>query len=382
MNNNVNFFDLIEPVDLNHANDNLPRYGDGFDYQNQNSSYLVYCHICQADGPDFGKTYIGVTNNIKSRWRKNGVDYKKSKVLYKDFQKYGWDSFKHLILVNHLTLSMASELEKLLIEKYNTNYKAGGWGYNATRGGLGKPDRYDNIKIFKVNINGDVVRIYNDVYQISTDSWVIEAIIKSCKQRKNSFMYKGCLWFFEHDFNEQNLKKRLDILTYAHLRHCDDYAHKGGVIQYDFYNNVIAEYKSPTEAAEKTEIDSRFIVNVCLGKSDSAHGYQWRYKNDQPPNTLLLMHIKIAKIDIKTNKILEIFDNQREAAASIKKRSNVIISCAKGQSKSYLGYKWRYLDENNNIIEPEDFIFINATTIRIIKKNSTQKGGDSYNHLC
>ena len=55
------------------------------------------------------------------------------------------------------------------------------------------------------------------------------------------------------------------------------------------------------------------------------------------------MHKKIAKIDIKSNKIIEIFYSLSEASKSVNGDSSSIAKCCKNQNKVGYGYKWKYL---------------------------------------
>lgn len=93
--------------------------------------YVVYCHTNLING----KKYIGMTNNVKRRWRSTGAEYKTSKCFYNAILKYGWDNFKHEIIVDKLTEIQAQKLEKYYIKLYTTcdNTK----GYNISEGGNG-----------------------------------------------------------------------------------------------------------------------------------------------------------------------------------------------------------------------------------------------------
>ena len=80
-----------------------------------------------------GKVYIGITyQNVKYRWRKNGVGYKKQK-FYNAIKKYGWDNFEHIILFENLTFEESCLKEQELIKKYNSNNRK--YGYNHSIGG-------------------------------------------------------------------------------------------------------------------------------------------------------------------------------------------------------------------------------------------------------
>lgn len=107
-------------------------------------NYCVYCHTNKINN----KKYIGITNNVKRRWRAGGIEYKPDKdknqnvAFWNAIQKYGWDNFTHIILKDNLTQDEAKELEKYYIEKYQTfigffENKKDRLGYNSTLGGEG-----------------------------------------------------------------------------------------------------------------------------------------------------------------------------------------------------------------------------------------------------
>ena len=81
-----------------------------------------------------GKVYIGITcRSVVRRWGVNGCRYNKSPYFWNAIQKYGWDNFRHEILLYNLSKEEASEKEKEYIAKYRSNEPD--YGYNLTSGG-------------------------------------------------------------------------------------------------------------------------------------------------------------------------------------------------------------------------------------------------------
>ncbi|MED0983035.1 GIY-YIG nuclease family protein [Bacillus paramycoides] len=82
-------------------------------------NYCVYLHENMVNS----RIYIGITNDIRRRWRTNGIEYKPYKRNTRPFwnaiEKYGWDNFKHSILEDNLTFEEACEKEKYYIAKYS-----------------------------------------------------------------------------------------------------------------------------------------------------------------------------------------------------------------------------------------------------------------------
>lgn len=90
--------------------------------------YCVYVHTNRVNG----KKYVGMTKNIKQRWRNGGKAYRECPHFYSAIQKYGWDNFDHDIVQDELTHTEACELEIKLIEEWET---IGEKGYNLATGG-------------------------------------------------------------------------------------------------------------------------------------------------------------------------------------------------------------------------------------------------------
>lgn len=88
-----------------------------------------------------GKFYIGITNNIKTRWSGNGTQYRTrggnltSRPFWNAIQKYGWENFEKEILISNLSMEEAFEKERELIMNMKSNVK--GIGYNVAPGGNG-----------------------------------------------------------------------------------------------------------------------------------------------------------------------------------------------------------------------------------------------------
>ena len=96
------------------------------------NDFKVYAHIAPNN-----KTYIGVTKskNPCNRWGKDGSGYRTQKLFYRAIQKYGWNNFKHIIILENLSEQLAYECEIALIAKFQTNNSE--YGYNLASGGGG-----------------------------------------------------------------------------------------------------------------------------------------------------------------------------------------------------------------------------------------------------
>ncbi|MBR5879014.1 MAG: GIY-YIG nuclease family protein [Akkermansia sp.] len=91
-------------------------------------TYSLYRHTAPT-----GKVYIGITSqNPVTRWA-NGRGYQHNQHFNRAIQKYGWDSFRHEVLLSGLTQEEAEEKERELIAKHKANNPA--FGFNVLAGG-------------------------------------------------------------------------------------------------------------------------------------------------------------------------------------------------------------------------------------------------------
>lgn len=93
------------------------------------NDYKVYVHIAPNN-----KLYFGITHlKPEHRWLSTGKGYQKCTLFWKAIQKYGWDNFKHIVLLDNISKDIACECEKYLIAKYQSNNPK--YGYNNSLGG-------------------------------------------------------------------------------------------------------------------------------------------------------------------------------------------------------------------------------------------------------
>ena len=193
--------------------------------------YCVYCHISPS-----GKRYIGITcRKPEIRWN-YGYGYKNSPHFSRAIQKYGWDSFQHIILYEGLTMREASSKEIELIHKYNTTNQS--FGYNVSHGGMNEDQVFS---------------------QETKDKISIAKRGKPCSewQKKHlSIVNKGKIPTNLDDLHKKNQKR---------------------VNQYDFDGNYIATYPSIRIASQECNLSENSIGLCCRGHYKRAGEYVWRF---------------------------------------------------------------------------------------------------------
>ena len=211
-------------------------------------TYTVYKHTSPS-----GKVYIGITSmKPEYRWR-NGMGYSRSPIFYKAIQKYGWDNFKHEILAEGLTKEQAQQMEIDLIAHYKSNDK--NHGYNMSTGGeSGHAGCSDSEELRR---------------------W-----------KSDRFSGENNPHYGKHHTEEARLR-----ISEAHkgkklspeVCHAISEGHKGlrckPICQYTLDDVFIREWKSMSEASEKTGISIGNICSTCKGRFKQTGGYIWRYKD-------------------------------------------------------------------------------------------------------
>ena len=229
--------------------------------------YCVYCHISPS-----GKRYIGITCRKPERRWNNGKGYKENDYFTKAIEKYGWESFEHIILREGLSMDEASNMEIALIEKYDTANRDK--GYNIDLGGHhGKKIMLEETKR-KI---GDAHRgKYTEAQWAATIArrgkghpHTEEAKKKiSDARRGRPLSEKQKRHLSEINKGKKMLDKTKEILREIAMH---------PVEQYDKEGNFVAKYPSLKDASQKTGFYYQGISACCRGKHMSCGGFVWKY---------------------------------------------------------------------------------------------------------
>ncbi len=191
--------------------------------------YIIYKHTSPSD-----KVYIGITKlNPSKRWAK-GLGYKNNAYFYRAILKYGWENFKHEILLDSLTKEEAEAKEIELIAFYKSNDKQ--FGYNISSGGEAhegckhselsilkmKKAQLENEtrvkKVYQFLPNGTLFHDWKSTHEAARQLNINPSHIAACcrGERKTA---GGFIWSY---LNEQpaELKYKRNRLYYLEMKSC------------------------------------------------------------------------------------------------------------------------------------------------------------------
>ena len=122
------------------------------------------------------------------------------------------------------------------------------------------------------------------------------------------------------------------------------------IAEVDLNNNILHIWRSLADCLDENPnlIESN-VSRVCLGKNKTTQGKIFRYLDDN--NNLILPEIyqgptskkKVAKIDLQTQEILDIYESISSAARANQCNPSCISRVCSGEKKTCRGFGWRYI---------------------------------------
>lgn len=293
-----------------------------------NGTYCVYAHINKING----KIYIGQTihgDNPVKRWGYNGAHYKAQPYFYNAIQKWGWDSFDHEVIANHLTAKEADEFEKLLIKKLNTTNN--NFGYNLTSGGKS----YEMIEETKKKLS-----------VASRAAWENEDMKKHASERnsgKNNAMFGV------------SPKERMDDETYELWKMQTVERVRSEEFRQMMHDKMIGKKWSDESNAKKgrkgkehyfygkhmSEEQKEKLRQANLGKKYSNEiNAKKGSKGAKNPAARAVNQYS------KSGNFIKHWDYIKQASNELGASQTGIILCCRGRQKTCGGFVWKYADED------------------------------------
>ena len=285
-------------------------------------------YIYKATNRINGQSYIGCTNNYRSRkWQHERCYEKEDCVFHRAIQEFGKENFDWEVIDSAESEMEGHELEKKYIDQYHTLMPN---GYNMTVGGYNNPlTKYKPVVCLEPD--GTYVRTYESTEAATRDGYY--NVADCCSD--NHHLTQGKQFMYLDDYKQHGGK--------VYERH--DSIFMKAIVQCDLSGNMIQEFKSVNAAAEFTGIRRSTISGALTGTYKTAGNYIWVYKENYPIKDVT-SHArqkkgrKIAQVDPKTGEIIQVFDRIADAGRALGKNYKCIHHAVDKPDKTSYGYKW------------------------------------------
>ena len=304
------------------------------------------------------KPYIGQTEDEDRRrreWKSQSNPYA-GKKINNARKKYGINGFTYKVLcvvecdTEADLLNSLNEKEDYYIELYDSIKN----GYNSVRGGrriqkdlskiISKLENYGGV--VKFDLEGNYISSYSSIMVAARENEIQDysGISKCCKNLRRTC--GGYQWMTYNDYINPDIENR------GKYRRGENNKNIKEINQYDLSGNLIATFKSATEASEKTGIDKRSIY-LSMYSTWAGGGYIWKKKEDCSEDTTNIGDhinhntVSVNKYDL-SGKYLNTYSSIVEAATSnLGSNESSIYFCCKCADSSHSsgGFLWRYASD-------------------------------------
>lgn len=316
-------------------------------------NYCVYIHFNTKDKL---KAYVGQTKvKPERRFGKNGVGYKACPYFWRAIQKYGWDAFEHEIFKSGLCKEEADRYEQRLIAMLGSNDPA--LGYNLASGGRGAPDNPSKVRpVVLFDLNGKRIMEFSSTTLCAAYLGVNAASVSDhLSSRKGTIAGHIC----HYAENVEGIEQLPPAMVFQPN---EQRAHWKRVSAYTLTGDFVATFSSIKEASLHTGIPSAQISGVLAGRRNSAHGFQFRYGQQDtgmiaavPPKGLSLREgnhyaaREILQYQHDTCELVCRYPSIVSASMRVGCGQTTLLHALKGDHPTAAGFIWRYADDSRPV---------------------------------
>lgn len=278
-----------------------------------NHKIYIGAHDCN---PDVYDSYLGegCYANKPSSYMKKTVPFARA------LQKYGPDKFYRMTLGVFNSRKKALALERIIV---NQDFIKRTDVYNITIGG-GDPPRSD-VSFYRYDLKGNLIEECKNMRKTCEQLGLShDRILNAIKEKRscaNSF------WSYDkHD--------KLDVTNYT-------FTNRGYICQYNKNGDLLNEFKSVQEAANKLDISENMISNSLFRRSCST-GYYFLRSHENFTQTIINKQVEkyiFYRYDVYGDLIKE-YNDFGEALREIPKSTLSGLKRAIFKEKDYKGSYW------------------------------------------
>jgi len=235
--------------------------------------YSVYCFTNNINN----KKYIGITSDVKRRFKQHKRMRSRAVVFCLAIKKYGFENFKFEILKENLTLKDAKLFEVQFIQELNSMVPN---GYNRTKGGDSSV-KHTLESIEKIKEKNRLYRLNNpDPRKGKKHSEETKKLLSKLAFERTDRLKGDKHWNYGNKTSESTKQKMSISQTLGN----NGFAKK--VI--DLNTNIV--YSCISEAKQVYNISHSFISMVCSEKRKSDK-YNFKYLKDYEQEKCLTVNI-------------------------------------------------------------------------------------------
>lgn len=289
----------------------------------------IYLYIIK--NKENGKVYIGQTVDFDKRTREHiyGRGCKKNCLIDRAIKKHGKNMFSFDVIDIAYSQEDADDLERMLIEEFNSIKPN---GYNVLKGGRKQHGSWNQRKVYMYDLDGNYICEYESASEASrkVEGCLSTGIIGCCKGKQ-----KRC-GNYKFSYVKRDKIDQYDKPLSSRMRK---------VYQFDLNGKLIEEFKSLEEASFKTGTPRTGISSCLSGKYKSSNGFIWSCCKTAPFINTSVKRLEIVQFNSDKEKIGEFVScSEAERSLGLRKGAYKVIYASLDTWTKRYGYYWARKD--------------------------------------